>query len=318
MKGVQHSKGEKRLYKTKTHFNRRRTIDLSIMAIIPLCLLICFRYIPLLGLQLAFKDFNYNDGIFGSPWVGLSNFKFLFSSADAWRITKNTILMNSLFIITTTAGGIVGAIILNEVKSRMSIRVYQTCMFLPHILSMSIITYIAFAFLNVEYGFLNVIISYFGGDPVMWYSEPKYWYAILVIINFWKGIGYSIIIYYANIISIDDSYYEAAAIDGASWLQARISITIPMIFPMIVTMFIMNIGKVFYSDFGLFYMVPKNTGVLYPATDVIDTYVYRALMVDGDIGKSAATGLYQSIVGFALVIITNQLAKKYDKNSAIF
>lgn len=318
MKATQLRRDKKYLNGRKTHFNRRRTLDLSIMALIPICLLICFRYIPLVGLQLAFKDFNYTDGIFGSPWIGMANFKFLFSSVDAWRITKNTLLMNGLFIITTTVGGIAGAMILNEIRSRMAIRTYQTCMFLPHILSMSIVTYIAFAFLNVDYGFINVLITRFGGEPVMWYSEPKYWHTILVIINLWKGIGYSIIIYYANIISIDDSYYEAAAIDGAGWLQSRLKITIPMIFPMIVTMFIMNIGKVFYSDFGLFYMVPKNSGVLYPATDVIDTYVYRALMVDGDIGKSAATGLYQSLVGFVLVIITNQLAKKYDKNSAIF
>ena len=195
------------------HFNRARTIELTIMAIIPLCFLACFSYIPLLGLQLAFKSFNYTDGVFGSPWVGLDNFKFLFTSVDAWRITKNTIVLNSMFIVTTTAGGIIFAIVLNEIKSRMSIRVYQTCMFLPHILSASIVTYIAFAFLNVDYGFLNVVIKYFGGEPVMWYSEPKYWYAILILVNLWKGLGYSIIIYYANIISIDENYYEAAAID---------------------------------------------------------------------------------------------------------
>lgn len=307
-----------RKIRKKQSFRRKKTIDLTIMALIPLLLLICFRYIPLAGLQLAFKDFNYNSGIFGSEWVGLENFKFLFASVDAWRITKNTIFLNLMFILTTTVGGIVFAIILNEITSRASIRFYQTCMFLPHILSASIVAYITFAFLNVDYGFINSMLIKLGREKVMWYSDPKYWYAILIIVNLWKGLGYSIIIYYANVISIDGSYYEAAAIDGASWLQSRIRITIPMMIPMIITMFIMNIGKVFYADFGLFYMVPKDTGTLYPATDVIDTYVYRALITDADVGKSAATGFYQSLVGFVLVVLTNALARKYDKNTAIF
>ena len=302
----------------KTHFGRKRTFDLTMMALIPLCLLICFRYIPLIGIQIAFKKFNFADGIFGSPWTGFSNFKFLFASSDVWRITKNTVLLNCLFIITTTVGGIVFAIVLNEIHSKAAIRVYQTCMFLPYILSMSIVTYITFAFLNVDYGFLNNILKRLGHEPVLWYSYPKYWYPILVTVNLWKGLGYSIIIYYANVISIDESYYEAAAIDGANWFQSRIKITIPMMMPMIVTMFIMNIGRVFYSDFGLFYMIPRDQGTLYPATDVIDTYVYRALMTDNDYSKSAAAGLYQSVVGFVLVVVTNYLAKRYDKTTAIF
>lgn len=304
--------------KNKFSWSKKRTLDLTLMALIPICLLICFRYIPMVGLQLAFKEFNFADGIFGSPWCGWANFKFLFASSDVWRITKNTVVLNSLFILSTTVGGIVFAIVLNEVRTKMAIRVYQTCMFMPHILSMSIVTYITFAFLNVDYGFLNSMLTKFGVDPVMWYSEPKYWYTILIVVNLWKGLGYSIIIYYATVISIDDSYYEAAAIDGANWLQLRLKITIPMMMPMIITMFILNIGKVFYSDFGLFYMVPKNQGTLYPATDVIDTYVYRALMHDRDFGKAAAAGLYQAVVGFSMVVLTNYLAKRYDKNAAIF
>ncbi len=298
--------------------NRRNTLELLAMAAIPLALLICFAYIPLGGLQLAFKKFNYISGIWGSPWNGLKNFEFLFASGDIWRITKNTIVLNCMFIITTTVGGIVFGIILNEIRLRAAIRVYQTAMFLPYLLSASVIAYIAFSFLNTEYGIINVIIKALGGTPVMWYSEPKYWHAILVIINLWKGLGYSTIIYYASIISIDDSFYEAAAIDGAGWLKSRIYITIPFIMPMIVTLFIMNIGGIFYADFGLFYMVPKNQGVLYPATDVIDTYVYRALMVDADYAKSAATGLYQSFVGFVVVMLANAVARRYNENSAIF
>lgn len=305
------------ILKYKKKFGRKNTRDLLIMAAIPLAFLICFSYVPLAGLQLAFKNFTYTGGIWHSPWNGFENFKFLFAGADVWRITRNTLVLNTLFILTTTVGGIVFAIVLNEIRSKMMIRFYQTCMFLPYILSASVLAYIAFAFLNVDYGFVNVLIRKFGGEGIMWYSEPKYWYAILIIVNLWKGLGYSIIIYYASVISIDDSYYEAAAIDGASWLQSRVYITIPMLMPIIVTLFIMNIGGIFYADFGLFYMVPRDTGMLYPVTDVIDTYVYRALY-DGDYGRSAAAGLYQSVVGFALVMITNHMAKKYDKNTAIF
>lgn len=298
--------------------NRRSNIELIAMAAIPLALLICFSYIPLYGLQLAFKKFNYISGIAGSAWIGFKNFEFLLGSGDLWRITKNTLWLNFMFMLTTTVGGIVFGIILNEIHRRMAIRIYQTAMFLPYLLSASVIAYVAFAFLNTEYGIINNVLKSVGIDPIMWYSEPKYWHTILILINLWRGLGYSTIIYYASIISIDDSFYEAAAIDGAGWLKSRIYITIPFIMPMIVTLFIMNVGSIFYADFGLFYMVPKNQGVLYPATDVIDTYVYRALMVDADYAKSAAAGLYQSLVGFVLVMLTNSIAKRYNENSAIF
>ena len=311
-------KGSRTVKSGKSTFGRRNTIELLIMAAVPLALLICFSYIPLVGLQIAFKKFNYVDGIWGSPWNGLKNFEFLFSSGDLWRITKNTLVLNCMFILTTTVGGILFGIILDEIHQRFAIRIYQTAMFLPYLLSASVIAYIAFSFLNTEYGIVNTIIKLCGGEAVMWYSEPKYWHTILVIINLWKGLGYSIIIYYASIISIDASFYEAAAIDGANWLQSRLYITIPFITPLIVTLFIMNVGGIFYADFGLFYMVPKNQGVLYPATDVIDTYVYRALMVDADYAKSAATGLYQSFVGFVIVLLANKVAKRYNENCAIF
>lgn len=301
----------------KMGFGRKNNIELLAMSFIPLCVLICFSYIPMVGLILAFKNFNYVGGIFGSPWCGLNNFKFLFANSDVARITKNTLVLNLLFIFTTTAGGVILAIILNEIRSKAALKIYQTCMFLPYILSASIVAYVVFSLLNADYGLINVLLKKLGKEPVLWYSEPKYWYTILVLTNLWKGIGYSTIIYFASVISIDDSYYEAATIDGANWLQSHRYVTIPMIIPIIITLTIMNIGHIFYSDFGLFYMVPKNTGALYPATDVIDTYVYRALS-DGDFGKSAAVGLYQSLVGFILVYATNRLARTYDKNSAIF
>lgn len=303
--------------KRKIRLRQKNNLELMAMSVIPLCVLICFSYIPMIGLILAFKNFNYVGGIFGSPWCGFNNFKFLFANSDVMRITKNTLILNLLFIFTTTAGGVIFAIILNEIRSKTALKIYQTCIFLPYILSASIVAYVVFSLLNADYGLVNAMLKKAGREAILWYSEPKYWYAILVLTNFWKGIGYSTIIYFASVISIDGSYYEAATIDGANWLQSHRYVTIPMIMPMVITLTIMNVGHVFYSDFGLFYMVPKNTGALYPATDVIDTYVYRALS-DGDFGKSAAVGLYQSLVGFILVFVANRLAKSYDKNSAIF
>lgn len=302
----------------KNLVGRRKTWELSLMVAVPLLILITFKYCPLFGLVLAFKDFQYNAGIWESPWVGLKNFEFLFSSQDAWRITRNTLLLNALFILTTQIGGIIFAIFLNEIRSRIAIRFYQTAMFLPHILSSSVIAYVTFAFLDVNYGFLNRAIMAFGGEGVMWYSQPQYWPVILVLVNLWKGLGYSVIIYYAALIGIDSTYYEAASIDGASKLQSIWHITLPMLMPITVTLFLLNIGKIFYADFGLFYMVPRDSGLLYPTTDVIDTYVYRALRQGGDTGIAAATGLYQSIVGFVLVLFTNWLVKRYDKDYGLF
>lgn len=305
--------------KSRGLFNgkNKRTWELCLMAFIPMMVIVIFKYLPMFGIVLAFKDFQYG-GIWESPWVGLKNFEFLFTSQDAWRITRNTLSLNFLFILTTQAGGIVFAIILNEIKSKKAIRLYQTSMFLPHILSSSVIAYVAFAFLDVNYGFLNRLIGSFGGEEIMWYSEPKYWPAILTIINLWRGLGYSVIIYYAALMGIDGSYYEAASIDGAGRMQCVRHITLPMLVPITITLLLLNIGKIFYADFGLFYMVPKDSGLLYPTTDVIDTYVYRALRQGSDTGIAAATGLYQSLVGFVLVLFTNWLVKRYDKDYGLF
>jgi len=295
----------------------KRAVELFVMAAIPMAFVILFSYLPMFGIVLAFKDFQYG-GIWESPWVGLNNFKFLFTSQDAWRITRNTLGLNALFIITTQVLGMVFAIFLNNIKSRGAIRAYQTSMFLPHILSSSVVAYVAHAFLDVNYGFLNKVIEVFGGESIMWYSQPQYWPTILTSVNLWKSLGYSIVVYYASLISIDTSYYESATIDGANKLQSVWYITVPMLMPIAITLFLLNIGKIFNADFGLFYMVPKNSGLLYPTTDVIDTYVYRSLRVGGDTGIAAATGLYQSVVGFVLVIVTNWLVKKYDRDAGLF
>lgn len=276
-------------------------------------------YIPMSGLVLAFKKYNVRDGIFGSPWVGLENFKFLFATKDAWVITRNTILYNLVFILAGTTAAIGLAVILNDVVSKRRKKVYQTIVLLPYMISMVVVAYLANAFLASDTGFINnYILEPLGLHPVSFYSEPKYWPFILVFINIWKGVGYSCIMYLANLGGIDPGYYEAAALDGATRWQRFTKITLPCLKPTIITLTILAIGKMFYSDFGLFYQVPMQSGSLFSVTQTIDTYVFYGLMKNGNIGMSAAAGFYQSMVGFVLVLGTNAIVRKISKENAMF
>ncbi|MBS4218055.1 sugar ABC transporter permease [Bacillus sp. FJAT-49711] len=276
-------------------------------------------YLPMFGLVIAFKDINYSVGIWASEWVGLDNFKYLFTTQDAWIITRNTILYNGAFIIINTVVAVAVAIMLNEIKNKFVKSFYQSAILLPFLISMVIVSYLAFAFLSTDVGFFNkTILPMLGLDEVSWYTESGVWPYILTIVNMWKGIGFSSIIFLAAIVGIDHELYEAATLDGASrWHQIR-HITIPLIMPIIIMLTLLGIGKIFYSDFGLFYQVPMNSGAIYDTTNVIDTYVYRGLMQLGDIGMSAAAGMYQSIVGFILVLLSNWLVRMKDKDSALF
>ncbi|MDR0136629.1 ABC transporter permease [Metabacillus idriensis] len=282
-----------------------------------------FSYLPMFGTVIAFKNFQFHpDGFFASvinsEWVWFENFEFLFSTNDAFIITRNTILYNLVFIILGLILAVATAIILNEITNKKMAKVYQTGMLFPHFLSWVIVSYFVFTFLSVDRGMMNNILQWFGVEKVSWYSEPEYWPFILVFMSMWKGIGYGSIVYLAAIVGIDRNFYEAAMIDGASkWQQIR-HITIPMITPLIVILTILNIGKIFNSDFGLFYQVPLDSGSLYPVTNVIDTYVYRGLMTMGEVSMSTAAGLYQSVVGFILVILTNYIVKRINKDYALF
>ncbi|KAA8746537.1 sugar ABC transporter permease [Paenibacillus sp. UASWS1643] len=281
--------------------------------------LIINNYMPMYGISIAFKDINFAKGIWGSDWNGMDNFKFLFSSSDAFIITRNTILYNAAFIIIGLIVGVGTAILLNEIKNKLAVKFYQSVLLLPYLISMVLVSYLVYSLLSVNVGLMNkTILPALGIDPVSWYNEPKFWPFILVIVNLWKGIGFSCVVYLAAIIGIDKEYYEAAKLDGASkWQQIR-KITVPLITPIIVMMTLLSIGRIFYSDFGLFYQVPMNSGALYSTTNVIDTYVFRALMQLGDIGMSAAAGLYQSVVGFILVILSNYTVRKINKENALF
>ena len=295
-----------------------QTRELSILALPAVILLIIFNYMPMGGLILAFKDYRFDKGILGSDWIGLKNFEFFFKSQDAWRITRNTVGYNLVFIITTIGGGVLLAIILSEVTKKVLVKIYQTTLFFPYFLSWPVVAYIAFAFLDQDLGLLNGLREFLGMQPIVWYAEPSKWPVIMVISALWKDIGYNTIIFYAGLMAFDTSLFEAAAIDGANKMQIIRKVTIPLMQPLIIMMTLLRLGKIFYADFGLFYMVTKDTGVLYPVVDVIDTYVYRSLRVVGDTGMASAVGFYQSVVGFILVILANWLVRKYNEDCALF
>ncbi len=276
-------------------------------------------YLPMFGVIIAFKDLDYTKGILGSEWIGFKNFEFLFRTEEAFVITRNTVLYNMVFIGLNLVLAVTAAILLNAIRRKLVSRFYQSIILLPYLLSAVIIGYLVFSFLSVEFGFVNkLILEPLGLDGIAWYSEPKYWPYILVIVNAWKSIGYFSIVYLAAIVGIDSEYYEAAVLDGANkWQQVR-SITLPLIMPIIMVLVLLQIGKIFNADFGLFFQVPMNTGALMSTTDVIDTYVYRALLQMGDIGMASAAGLYQSVLGFLLVFGVNYIVKKVNSDHALF
>jgi len=305
----------------RTIFKKLKTdsrLPLMLMAAPALMLFLIFNYLPLSGIVIAFKNFRVVDGIWGSPWAGFSNFKFFFGSQDAWRITKNTLMMNSLFISIGLIVSVTFAIMLSELKSRWLVKTYQTVFFFPYFVSWVVAGYMLYAFLNIDLGILNSWLGKIGIEPVRWYLEPGYWKGILILSYLWKNVGYFSIIYYAGIMGISRELYEAAAIDGAGKLQQIRFITLPALSSLITAMILLQIGKIFYADFGLFYFLPRDIGILYPATDVIDTYVYRSLRVTGNIGMSAAVGLYQSVVGFLLVLSANGIVRKINSDQALF
>lgn len=296
----------------------KRFIPVYLVMIPGLVYLFINNYMPLPGLVVAFKQYNAGKGIYKSPWVGFKNFQYLFATNDALLITRNTILYNVAFIAINLVCSIAVAIILSELTGRIK-NVYQSVILLPHLISSVIIGYLVFAFFSVENGFVNNnILALFGKEGVSWYSEPKYWPFIIVFVNTWKSIGFNCIIYLSTLLGFDRAFYESAEIDGATkWQQIRF-ITLPLLKPTAIMMTLMAVGRIFYSDFGLFYQVPMNQGALYATTQTIDTYVYRGLLQLGNISMSAAAGVYQSIIGFVLILAANLLVKKLDRDSALW
>lgn len=317
--GRAESCGTKAIGLRKHHNLLRRYGLLYVMMIPALVYLFINNYLPMAGLVIAFKDVNFAVGLFRSKWIGLKNFEYLFATQDAWVITKNTILYNLVFISFNVLTAVIVAILLSELTARRMKKFYQSSILFPYLISMIIISYLGNAFLSTDTGFINTrILHLFGAEPVSWYMEPKVWPFILVFVNAWKNVGYLCIIFLGAILGISREYYEAAAIEGATKLQQIRHIMLPMISSVIIMMVMIFVGRIFYSDFGLFYHVPMNSGSLYSTTNVIETYVYRGLMQLGDIGMSSAAGLYQSVVGFIVVLLANFAVRKVSPDNAMF
>jgi len=282
-----------------------------------------FSYMAYPYLLLAFQRYDYRnntikDIIFHGNWVGLDNFKFFFSSQNVFRVTYNTLFLNILFIITGTVMSVLLALLLNELRCKWFIKSTQSIMLFPNYISWIMVSYILLSLFSTEYGIANQMLTALGKNPVNWYAEPKIWPAILVIMRIWKGAGMNAIIYLAAITGMDSSLNEAAAIDGANRFQIMTKITLPLITPTIVVMTLLSLGKIMYGDFGMIYALVGDNGLLYSTTDIIDTYVFRALRQVGDVSQSTAIGLFQSVIGFVMVYGSNWLARKFYPDGALY
>jgi putative aldouronate transport system permease protein len=294
--------------------------ELLVMALPVVILLILFNYIPMFGLVIAFKRLQVSLGILRSPWVGLENFRFFFTSPDAWRVTRNTVGMNFIFISTVNSSALLLALAMNEIRSRAVLKLYQTIYFLPYFLSWVVVGYMLYAVLN-RFGLMNtVLVRVFGSDPVRFYDSPRYWPMILALVRIWKDIGFSSVVYYAGLMSIDPVFYEAARIDGATKLQEIVKISVPLISPLIAILIILALGQVFRGDFGMFWHLPRleTNGILKPTVDVIDTYVFNSLRIIGDIGIASAVNFYQAFVGLILVMSVNAVARRVSADHALY
>ncbi|HHV10150.1 MAG TPA: sugar ABC transporter permease [Clostridiales bacterium] len=311
------SKIKKPVLASKGRKKNRMNWGLFLLAIPGLFFLVGYYYIPLFGLIIPFKKMDVAKGIFRSDWCGFDNFKFFFQSPDVWTVTRNTIGLNVLFIVITLTVSVLVALGLYEM-SKKKVKLFQTCFFVPYFISWVVASYIVYALLSPDLGVIPNILEKLGMSVPNFYNEPKYWTAILILSYIWKHVGYNALIFYATLVGMDSALHEAAAIDGASKFQRIKYICLPYLMPIIVLMGVLMIGKIFYADFGMFYFLPRNSGTLYPVTDVIDTYVFRMLRVMGNIGMSSAVGLYQSAVGFILVLITNMIVKKRNEDYALF
>ena len=298
--------------------NWKRIIPFYIMMLPGLAYLIINNYIPMFGITIAFKKLNFQKGILGSEWVGLDNFKFLFASSDAWTITRNTLAYNVINIILGTVLALALAIFLNEIRNKHMSKIYQTLVLLPYLMSWVVVSYICYSFISGDTGMINGVIKACGGEAINFYNEAKYWPFIIVFFNLWKGIGYSMIIYYSGIVGISNDYYEAATLDGANKWQQIKNITLPLMKPTVITMFILSLGSIMRSDFGLFYQLPKNSGALYSVTRTLDVYVYNALMKNNDFGMSSAASVFQAVIGFILIVVANKVVAKVSAENKLF
>ena len=313
--------------KTETVKKRKRLTksdwQLYSLSLIPILVIFIFRYLPMGGLIIAFKNYKFSKGIFGSDWVGLQNFEFFFKSNVFAQLVKNTLWNNVLFIVFGTVASLLVAVLLFELKSRNATKVFQTLMITPYFMSWVIVAYMVYAILNPGYGYLAQVLSLFGIEPIDWYSKPAAWPTILTITYVWKNVGMDSVVYYAALMGLDTTLFEAAEIDGANKVQRTWSIVLPSLIPLISILTILKIGNIFRADFGLFYTVTQDgaNGNLYSTTNVIDTYIFRTFRENStgnSYGLTTAVGLLQSLVGMITVLITNWGARKIDPDTALF
>lgn len=296
-----------------------RFIPVYLMMLPGFAYIIINNYMPIPGILMAFKKFKFTKGIWGSDWGGLKNFTFLVKSQDLALLVRNTLLYNLAFMILGMILSVTVAILLNEVRRKKLQQTFQTLILIPYLMSYVIIAYIVYALFGAEYGMINnSVLKPLGAVPISWYTEEKYWPVILTSVSLWKSFGYSSIIYYATLVGFDPTYYEAATVDGATTMQCIFRITLPLLKHVIIILTLFSIGHIFYSDFGLFYQVPMNSGQLYNTTSTIDTYVYRGLLEDNNIGRASAASFIQSVAGFILVISANAVVRKIESESALF
>lgn len=302
--------------------NFKNNLPFFLMLLPGIIVLIINNYIPMIGVVLPFKKYRYDNGFFSSiinsEWVGFDNFKFLFSSPNIVEATRNTIVYNLVFIALQIIIPVLIAIALTELLNKRLSRIYQSALFLPYFLSWIIVSYLAYSLLSFDNGVFNGLLKAIGLAKVNWYFEVKAWPVIIVLFQLWKYCGYNIVIYIATISGISDDYYEAATLDGASKFQQARYITLPMLKTVIIITTLLAVGKIFNSDFGLFYNVPRNTGALYSVTNVIDTLVYLSLKNSNNVGMTAAASLYQAVVGCITVFTANAVVRKIDKDQALF
>lgn len=306
--------------KQESSFTRAlRKNRVLLMMLIPAFLyFFIFSYLPMSGAIVAFKSYNFREGIFGSPWVGFSNFEYFFKSGQAWTVTRNTILYNVGFIVVNTVLQMGLAIFISEIGGKYFKKVTQTAMFLPYFISWVVVGMIAYNFLNVDYGTVNTILNKLGMESINFYGTKWVWPIIITAFCAWKNVGYGTVLYLAAIMGIDQEIYEAAQIDGANIFQRIFKVTIPCLVPTLIILTLLSIGNIFRGDFQMFYQLVGNNGPLFPITDVIDTFTFRSLIQSGEVGMSAAAGLYQSIFCFITIIITNKIVKSYDKDYSLF
>ena len=310
---------KKQLSAKKKHFINKDDKALYVMALPTVIFLIIFCYMPMIGLVMAFQDYNVNLGMFGSKFVGLANFEYLFRTKDAWIITRNTVCYNVVFMVVNNCLAMAMAMLLSELTARRYAKVLQTIYMLPYFLSWTVVAIVVTAFLDRDKGLVNQIIKAMGGTgKTNWYQQKALWPLLLVGLNAWKGVGYGTVLYLAVISGISHDFYEAAVLDGATKLQQAWYITLPQLRMVLCISIILAMGSIFRADFGLFYSVTLDSGRIYAVTDVIDTYIYRGLTKLANVGMSTAAGFYQSVVGLIMVLIANKVVTKIDPDSAMF